>query len=193
MIRLLNPERLWTRKEVLAKPSPVPREPGVYAWYFREIPPNVPVVNCHIYGSNTLLYVGIAPKEREPPSKSTILDRIPYHYRGDAEGSTLRRTLGCLLSERLGIQLQPVGSGKRFTFADGEQILSQWFEDNAFVAWVVDPKPWILEKTAIGEVSLPLNLDMNETHPFHQTLSQLRKSAKESARKLPISPKQRSR
>ncbi|MFE8034658.1 hypothetical protein [Thiohalocapsa marina] len=35
---LLEPPRLWSRAEVLASPSPVQREPGVYAWYFRDIP-----------------------------------------------------------------------------------------------------------------------------------------------------------
>ena len=50
-------------------------------------------------------------------------ERIRYHYQGNAEGSTLRLTLGCLLSEELDIELQRVGSGKRMTFAEGEGIL----------------------------------------------------------------------
>ena len=35
---LVQPARLWSRAEVLARPSPVPRRPGVYGWYFRELP-----------------------------------------------------------------------------------------------------------------------------------------------------------
>jgi hypothetical protein len=35
---------------------------------------------------------------------------IRYHYTGNASGSTLRLTLGCLLAERLGIQLRRVGA-----------------------------------------------------------------------------------
>ena len=46
-------------------------------------------------------------------------ERIRYHYQGNAEGSTLRLTLGCLLSEELDIELRRVGSGKRMTFAEG--------------------------------------------------------------------------
>ena len=46
-------------------------------------------------------------------------ERIPYHYQGNAEGSTLRLTLGCPLSEELDIELRRVGSGKRGTFAEG--------------------------------------------------------------------------
>ena len=132
---LLKPERLWSRREVLSTPSPVPRQPGVYAWYFREIPPYVPLIHCHSYDSHTLLYVGISPKEPprngSSPSKQKLFDRVRYHYRGNAEGSTLRLTLGCLLSEKLGIQLRRVGSGNRMSFSGGEHILSQWMEENA--------------------------------------------------------------
>lgn len=187
---LLEPERLWSRQEVLGKDSPVPRQPGVYAWYFREIPPHVAADECHTHSNSTLLYVGISPKA--PPkngaaqSKQKLFGRIRYHYRGNAEGSTLRLTLGCLLSERLGIQLRRVGSGTRMTFANGESVLSRWMEENAFVVWVVDSEPWLLEEKIIGELSLPLNLDMNSGHPFHKMLSQIRKSAKETARALPI-------
>ena len=39
---LLAPQRVWSRTEVLASPSPVPKSPGVYAWYFKYIPPLVP-------------------------------------------------------------------------------------------------------------------------------------------------------
>jgi hypothetical protein len=189
-MQLFQPERLWSRQEVLTTPSPVPRQPGVYAWYFREIPPHVPWVNCHRYGQHTLLYVGISPKapprNGAAPSRQKLFDRVRYHYRGNAEGSTLRLTLGCLLSKQLGIQLRRVGSGNRMTFADGETILSQWMEENAFVVWITDPEPWHVEEKIITEVSLPLNLDMNNKHPFHRSLSQIRKAAKESARALPI-------
>jgi len=95
-------------------------------------------------------------------------------------------TLRCLLNEALGIALRRVGSGRRFTFADGERRLSEWTGQNAFVAWVVDPEPWRLEEKLIGDLSLPLNLDLNKAHPFHDVLSGIRKSAKEKARSLPV-------
>jgi hypothetical protein len=41
--------------------------------------------------------------------------RIQYHMRGNAEASTLRLTLGCLLAEELDIELRRVGHGKRLT------------------------------------------------------------------------------
>jgi hypothetical protein len=34
---LLNPSRLWTRAEILSRPSPLPKLAGVYAWYFRSL------------------------------------------------------------------------------------------------------------------------------------------------------------
>jgi hypothetical protein len=187
---LLEPERLWSRSEVLASPSPVPREPGVYAWYFREIPPSVPTADCHVWGDLTLLYVGIAPKAPSKngarPSSQRLSDRIRYHYRGNAEGSTLRLTLGCLLGEKLGIDLRRVGSGKRMTFADGEAVLSGWMAENAFVTWTVDPAPWVIEERLIAGLSLPLNLDMNRGHPFAAELREVRRRAKGRAREMAV-------
>lgn len=59
----LNPERLWTREDVLAKPCPVPDAPGVYAWYFRELPSDaIDAGACHHAHGLPLLYVGISPK-----------------------------------------------------------------------------------------------------------------------------------
>ncbi|NCA72061.1 MAG: hypothetical protein EOM91_18675 [Sphingobacteriia bacterium] len=187
---LLAPGRFWSRTEVLASPSPVPREPGVYAWYFRDIPPGVPSADCHRCGDLMLLYIGIAPKAPPKngarPSSQRLVDRVRYHYRGNAEGSTLRLTLGCLLSETLGIELRRVGSGKRMTFADGEEVLSGWMAGNAFVTWVVNPEPWVLEEVLIAGLSLPLNLDMNRGHAFAEILRGIRGRAKGMARELAV-------
>ena len=189
-MKLLDPEYLWSRPEVLAKPSPVPHEPGIYAWYFKEIPDLVPINGCRQHNGCTLLYIGISPKR--PPahgaslSKQNLFERIRFHYRGHAEGSTLRLTLGCLLAKELGIQLRRTGSGKSMTFSEGEADLSKWMEDNAFVTWVVDPAPWVIEEQLILKESLPLNLDMNSRHDFRKTLSDIRCSAKKLARDLPV-------
>src|SRR5690349_9933035 len=96
--------------------------------------------------------------------------RLRYQMRGNAEGSTLRLTLGCLLSDELGLQLRRVGSGTRLTFCDGEKLLSEWLADNAFVTWEVTPEPWLLEHALINAVPLPLNLDQNASHAFCSTL-----------------------
>jgi hypothetical protein len=189
--RLLTPSRVYTRSEVLARPSPVPRSPGVYAWYFDEVPPGVPTEGCHSTEAGVLLYVGIAPKEPprngKPPSRQTIWNRLRYHYRGNAYGSTLRLTLGCHLTERLGISLRRVGSGTRLTFTHaGEQRLNEWMAEHARVTWVEHQRPWELEREAIRRLVLPLNLQDNGHSAYYAALKALRASHMASARALPV-------
>jgi hypothetical protein len=170
--QLLQPNKIFSRSEVLERPNPVPRQAGVYAWYFKEVPPRVPTSGCVRVGGLTLLYVGISPgpppRNGSPPSKQNLRNRIRYLFRGNAEGSTLRLTLGCLLAETLGISLRRVEIGKRITFGEGESILSDRMGKNAFVAWAVTSEPWKAEKLIIRSTSLPLNLGHNEHHPFRQ-------------------------
>jgi len=197
---LLHPHRVWTRAEVLGTNSPVPRAPGVYAWYFQEIPPGVPTDGCITHDGLTLLDIGIAPKEvpanGAKPSGQTLWHRVRYHLRGNAFGSTLRRSLGCLMSEELGIELRRVRSKRstkgedepyRNTFTKpGEAILSEWFATNAFVTWREDEEPWKAEEDLIHSVSLPLNLDQNTHHGFHAILAGIRKAERVRADQLPV-------
>ncbi|WP_345711564.1 GIY-YIG nuclease family protein [Kineococcus glutinatus] len=191
---LLDPARLWTRAEVLERPSPVPAKNGVYAWYFDAAPPGVPVDGCHRVDGSALLYVGISPKrppaDGGPVSKQTLRSRVRYHYRGNAYGSTLRLTLDVLLADELGIGLRRVGStGSRLTFSDGEAVLNDWMAEHARVCWVEDPQPWLLETQLIGGVDLPLNLAQNAYGSFHAQLSQARARQRELARSLPVLPR----
>ena len=186
---LLHPHKFVLRVEVLTRPCPVPALPGVYAWWFREIPPGLVTGKCLTHDDLTLLYVGISPKR--PPkegrsSRQTLRTRIRYHYRGNAEGSTLRLTLGCLLSERLGLCLYRVGSGKRMTFCEGEAVLSDWMASNAFVSWMVATEPWITEAGLIKSVNLPLNIDQNAHSPSIVAVRTARKEAEELAQCRPV-------
>ncbi|MEV5739910.1 GIY-YIG nuclease family protein [Microbispora rosea] len=188
---LLNPARLYTAEEVRAKDCPIPATSGVYAWYFTSPPPGVPTDGCHGWSGAVLLYVGISPKappkNGRAPSRQTIRDRVRYHYGGNAEGSTLRLTLGCLLADELGISLRRVGSGKRMTFGhEGEAQLTEWMALHARVVWTAVDSPWELEEELIRSLALPLNLDQNRHSPFHQKLSALRAGQKALARSLPI-------
>jgi GIY-YIG catalytic domain len=146
---IVRPRRLWSRAEVRQRPCPVPGRPGVYGWYFRQLPWPIDTSRCVHHDGHTLLYVGIAPKappaNGRPASRQTLRSRIGDHYGGNAAGSTLRLTLGCLLADQLGIQLRRVGSGRRLTFAVGEPVLSAWMADNAYVTWVETEQPWVAE------------------------------------------------
>ena len=129
---LTSPSHLYTRAEVLSKPSPVPSASGVYAWFFKEVPEIVPTDGCVTKDGLTLLYVGISPKNES--SSQNIRKRIKSHYQGNAEGSTLRLTLGVLLAGKSGFPLRRVGSGKRMTLTHiGEQWLDTWMQENALV------------------------------------------------------------
>ena len=167
------PTHIHSRAEVLGRPCPVPAQNGLYAWYFNNVPQVVIADGCSVIDGKTLLYIGIAPDwASKPSSRQSLLNRIRYHYRGNAEGSTLRRTLGVLLAEKSGFPLRRVGSGKRITLTHaGERYLDEWMGRNAFVAWVVCPEPWVLERALLSTHSCPVNLKDNNHHPFASTLS----------------------
>ena len=124
---LIQPTRLWSRAEIVAEPCPFLVRPacmrGSSARFRRTF--RLPVVFNET--GLTLLYVGISPKKPTPgkkPSKETIQSRLCDHMgKTNAEGSTIRMTLGCLLSETLGIRLKRPGN--RFTFGSA---LSEWID-----------------------------------------------------------------
>lgn len=121
------------------------------------------------------------PTNGRPPSRANLRSRIRYHFTGNAEGSTLRLTLGCLLADELGLELRRLG-GRRLTFAAGEARLSEWLAENARVCWVVCGEPWLVEEEAIAALWLPLNLDQNARHLFHSVLTAMRAEARQRAR-----------
>ncbi|OBJ71046.1 GIY-YIG nuclease family protein [Mycobacterium sp. 1274756.6] len=179
-----------SRSEVLIRPSPIPAQPGVYGWWIRRLPAAIDVSRCERHGDLTLLYAGISPSRPpangKPASRQNIRKRITQHFRGNAKSSTLRKTLGCLLADELGIELRRVGSGTRRTFGTGEAALSQWMADNALVSWITVAEPWVLERELFHALDLPLNLQGNGHNPFHEVLTGIRAAAEESARALPV-------
>ncbi len=74
---LLHPMPLSSRQEVLARPSPVPKAPGVYAWYFRKMPSNVLTHACVGNFEFHLLYVGISPSS--PPTNGKAASKQSEH------------------------------------------------------------------------------------------------------------------
>ena len=187
---LLQPAVVYSRAEVLARPSPVPNAGGLYAWYFDDPVPGVPSGGCHLTEHGTLLYVGISPgpppRNGKAPSSQNLYKRVRYHYTGNAEGSTLRLTLGCHLADTLGIELRRVGSGTRLTFTpSGEAALSEWMARHARVAVLEHSAPWEVEPALISAVSVPLNIDHNSANPYYLINRALRARHKAAARSRP--------
>ena len=151
---------------------------GVYGWYFRKIPPHIPTKECEYtrwWGRKwKLLYIGLGRNLR-----SRILN---MHFNGDADSSSLRLSLGCLLCRKLRIYLwkYPDFPKRKYTFGHkGEQKLSEWMADYARVAWRECPNYVELEEQAIDEYTLPLNKENNK-RPF-EPLRILKKSLRHIA------------
>jgi hypothetical protein len=119
------------RATALSAQCPLPRSPGVYAWFFKNLPPAVPVINCLRDHGRAMLYVGIAPdKPGKRISKQTLRSRIrlssAWECRGFESGFPLRR----------------VGSGHRMTLTPpGEQWLNNWLDYNALIYWRQHDEP----------------------------------------------------
>lgn len=173
------------RADIVSGRVLLPQAPGVYAWCFAKPLPGVPFADCLFHEGYPMLYVGISPDSRsKPSSRQGIRSRVRHHLCGNAEGSTLRRTLGALLAEQNGFPLRRVGSGKRMTLTHlGEQWLDRWLDDNALLFWRPIDQPWLLEEEIIANVSCPLNLRDNEQHPFNRSLRDLRSAAIAEARR----------
>lgn len=182
------PDRLISRTDFLTDPASVPASPGLYAWFFRQVPGGVPMDGCLVVNGLTLLYLGISPdRAGKPNSRQALRSRIRHHYTGNAEGSTLRRTLGALLEEQSGFPLRRVGSGRRITLTyAGEQWLDRWMDENAFVTCIEHPEPWTMEHDLIASLSCPLNISGNAHHPFSMKLRQIRTDALRRAREMPV-------
>ena len=192
-----NPEAFFTNSELFsceqlaANQHIIPDRSGIYAWYFKEIPPGlVGIEKCYTREGLTLLYIGIVPKL--PGGLRHLRHRIyGDHLTGNAYGSTLRRSLGCLLSQKLGIQLRRIGTVNRMIFCvgetcSGEALLTDWMINNAYVTWHVHNQPWLIETGIIANNFLPLNIQHNANNENYSILKEIRKQAKQKARTLPI-------
>jgi hypothetical protein len=190
-----NPQHLYSRAEVLSNPCPVARAHGVYAFFFKEIPQGVPVDGCLTHEGLTLLYIGSSPdKKGSANATQTMQQRVRYHFNGHADGSTLRRSLGILLSRQSGFPLRKVGSGKKMTLTKkGEEWLNQWMQENAFICWVEHDKPWDLENELFHALPLPLNIQGNKHHPFAAELARIRTEAIANAKYAPVVDESESR
>lgn len=124
------------------------------------------------------------------PSTSTLRKRLQTHFAGNAAGSTLRLTLGCLLAKGLDAKLRRVGSGARYTLTNpGEQRLDDWLAKHARVAWRAVAEPWRLERDILcSGMSLPLNIRDNPNLAHVAFVQAARSTARREADLLSILP-----
>ncbi|MGG7463605.1 GIY-YIG nuclease family protein [Plantibacter sp. YIM 135347] len=172
--RILTPNELTLADQVRTAPA----SPGIYGWWFKRSALEVPDASYQQRDGYQLLYVGISPSRAA--SSGTIRKRLMQHVTGNASQSTLRRTLGVLLTKPLGIKLGIHGG--RPTFGpDGEPRITRWLYENAKVAWVVDPEPWVVEHELLAGAVLALNLD-GRSDDFARGISAKRSSALAAAK-----------
>jgi GIY-YIG catalytic domain-containing protein len=174
---LLHPEHLYSVTEVRGAPTLIPQEAGVYAWWFSEVPPGVPIHKTALHDGERLLYVGIAPRKPAASgslSSRTLRQRLLNHCRGPIASSTLRRTLAVLLGRELDLSITRAVSGKVQMGLEHEARLTQWMNESARVIWAAHPTPWKVEDHLIeGALRLPLNI-RGSSDPFAKVLSKLR-------------------
>jgi len=151
---------------------------GIYAWHFKELPrKDVPTKGCsRTVDGYTLLYIGIAPSlVKGEPSKRTLRDRISQHYTGNIQGSTLRKSLACLLWDELQLEFRVGVNPRRPKLTlEGQKALTGWLSENALVSWVSHNEPWEYEVLLIHRFNTPLNIDCNHHHPFNRELTRTR-------------------
>lgn len=191
---LTAPQRLYTRDDALASPSPIPDGNGIYGWYFDPVPAGVPAGGCHAWQGRTMLYVGVADGRA---GAHGLRGRIRRHFgataSANASRSTLRLTLGCLLADHLSLRLGWWTSGRakpRLTWLDGgEQRLSDWMATHAVVCAVPAHLETMDERHVIALLDLPLNLQHNGGHPFHVELDRLRRDHRSRCGRPPTGPR----
>lgn len=150
---LLHERPLQTSAEIRALQQAIPMEPGIYAWFFASTL-GLPVhdeLPCR--DGMVFLYTGIATRLRK---------RLLNHCNNSSGSSSLRRSIGCLLMNELGLQARTTGVRRKLAFErQGELALSEWIVANARVAWIPFTEPGILESWIIQHYRPPLNIQEN--------------------------------
>lgn len=155
----------------------VPSEPGIYAIY---LVPGHGVPGVH-QPSGGPLYVGI--------SSNLAQREFETHFAAGQSGfSTLRRSLGALLSSRFDLHARPRGKDasdsnyRCYRFDDeGEKRLSDWMEVALRVGVQPIARPKTIEKELIALACPPLNLTY-WPNPDAPTIKAARKACVEEAR-----------
>lgn len=167
--QLFRPVAGWSVGQLQLDPRLIPESPGIYGWWFRSFPPDVPEEETLQSGLGHLLYIGIAPNG--PKSSRTLRDRLRNHIRGPIGSSTLRRTLASLLAASLDLKFTQTATNRPSMSVEDESRLTEWMSREAMVAWLVCGRPWEIERQILASgPRLPLNIQ-GSLDPFSRTLS----------------------
>lgn len=170
---ILHPQHFTHPRDVGTAPAVA----GLYGWWFRAGSLDIPDADYTHSEGFELLYTGISPRRPTPngtASKGTIRRRLKAHASSDASRSTLRRTLGTLLTEPLDLTLG-IYSG-RAHYGTGEARITHWLHENAMVCWTPATEPWLVEDELLAHTPLALNISGRHDN-FSALLSKRRSDA----------------
>lgn len=148
-----------------------PTRPGVYAWFLDDpgVLPGIPGLRVDP------IYIGMSLDLRQRGEET--------HFSDDGTGfSTLRRSLGALLKQELGLRARPRGTGTnkqnyrcyRFDEA-GDKRLTTWMREHLRVAVAEHHDPNEIETELIRLAQPPLNLN-RWSNPYRPLILTLRKA-----------------
>lgn len=176
---LREKERIVPAARIVAGEVVVPKEPGVYAWYFEASKLGIRSGYYEVLADGlALLYSGTVPGRKG--SKGNLRDRIRNHLKNTSRQSSLRLSLGALLIDKLSLEPRKRPDG-RVDFGSTERILSEWIARHGAVSWLSGPDPWQMEGNLLKSLGVPLNLHRNEGHPFFHFLAGARAHVREKA------------
>lgn len=152
----------------------VPRDPGVYAFYAKDLPQALASFSAPSHGLTTL-YVG--------QTGDSLNRRIEHHLFRDARVSTLRGNLGLLVQAAMGLELIRIPGQRHFCFRD-EAPISAWLAQHTLVGFSVLDNPTESEAAWLALDPGLLNIKGRSPTALSENICEMRHSA--SGRHLPI-------
>lgn len=172
---IIETKILYSRQEIVSRDSNVviPNEPGVCAFYFKEIPGITPADDCNEKFGRTLLFIS---------KTANLRGRIKsQHLKGKVEQSVLRVGLAALLYQEGKLHHSIYKKdGKEILHSDGEAWLNSWMDENAFVCWQPHNAPNAIKVEILADWSVPLNTKDNKHHPFSKHLRRIKAEVRNS-------------
>lgn len=174
---ILHPDQMYSHTEISKQSSLVPAEEGIFAWYFKEVPERLKNLGLHTHKGLTLAYIDSSPQKPLKDSlsaKGNIRKRVLADITGPASTSSIRRSLGCLLKEKLDLKSVKLSS-RTVNFGEGERALTDWISHNVRFCWLITESPWDIRDKLIKEKQVPLTLSNKLVNSFYDELTKMRK------------------